>query len=252
MVHKVVGLVRMYIIVAGLTALVVCSSMMVATPVAKAATMEEMQTQMAALMAQITALQSQIHAAQGMGSSTAGTVPHRPLEGAEGSTTLHIGTKVQTTEPLRIRSAAGLQAAFIATQPAGVEGVIVEGPVMLDGYRWFKVDYVTGADGWNVGFILKSKMQNEAGAWMHPPRTGESSSTMPMVKPRASSTVDGIRLPRASSTAEMPPRRGLPVRNEMNSRPASTSGSVLGASTDVFSEISVTLDTISTLLRSVN
>ena len=83
---------------------------------------------------------------------------------------------------------------------------------------------------------------------MHPPRMGESSSIIPQWKPRATSTREGMRMPRASTTSEMPPRPPSPERNEMNSRPASTSGSVLGASTDVFSEISVTLDTISSLL----
>ena len=32
-----------------------------------------------------------------------------------------------------------------------MKGKVIEGPVLLDGYTWWNVDYQTGADGWGVG-----------------------------------------------------------------------------------------------------
>lgn len=288
----------MHIIVAGLTALMICSSVMIGTPVAKAASVEEMQTQMAVLMSQIAALQSRINVAQVNGSSTPET-PKRPMDRATSSTVLQIGAKVITTNALRIRSTAGLQATFIATQPAHVEGVIVEGPVMVDGYRWFKVDYVTGADGWNVGFLLKTKTQNEAGAWAHPPRLGldgksgsssewetkiaylraklastpegeqrreftamlarllgQQSSSTEISKPKVHELFEVMRKPHASTTSEFHPRPRASSTTE-RTEPASTeststsSGKVLGASTDIYAEIAQTLTNISATLSTI-
>lgn len=284
MLQKVLSIVRMHIIVAGLTALMICSSVIIGTPVAKASTLDEMQSQMAALMSQIVALQSHINTAQGNG-GTVGEVPRRPQDGTQSSTTLNIGTKIITTEAVRVRSAAGRQATIIATQPAHVEGVIVEGPVVMDGYRWFKVDYATGADGWNAGFRLKANTQNEAGAWAHPLRLGmdgmlgssselqgkitalqakltqttdgaqrqeitailarllgqRSSSTEPW-KPNVNEMFDAMRKSRASTTVEFRPHPRATSTSERG-------GAVLGASTDVFLDISRTIDTIKGILQ---
>ncbi len=284
--------------IVGIAVLMFSASMLaLQVPVAKAATLEEMQAQMSALMSQIAALQSQMHAMEG--SSTA-VFPGRPPMGggAQGSTTLQIGTPIITTEALRIRSAAGLSAAFIATQPARSQGTIVEGPVTVDGYRWFKVDYVTGADGWNVGSWLKSNTAPVSGDWAHPPKLGmdgrqgsssELQAKIAYVRAKLASTTDPVQRQeiaamlakllsqlqgsstmngapkimnpyemwmknRASSTLPLPPRpvrvprEGGQTLPSTGSGSSSTSGVVLGVSTDILTEISATLNAISTTL----
>lgn len=108
-------------------------------PQAKAATQEELQAMIAQLMAQIALLQSQ--------------VPTTPATSS--STVISVGTHITTTDVLRIRGAAGVHSAYIATQPVGAKGTVVDGPIKMDGYNWYKVDYATGADGWNVGSWLR-------------------------------------------------------------------------------------------------
>jgi hypothetical protein len=243
-----------------LTGAMFCASLVaLQTPVAKAATVEEMQAQITTLMAQITALRGQIHDAQGNTGSTTDDMPHRPpMGGSNGSTSLQIGTQIVTTEALRIRSAAGIHESFIATQPAGVSGVIVEGPVEKDGYRWFKVDYATGADGWNVGSWLKSNTAPVSGDWAHPPKLGldgNRGSSTPDGRPKTGQPIENWIKEHGSTTKPLPPRPvHVPMEGGNTVPPAGTgsssvSGAVLGASTDVLSEISVTLNTISETLN---
>lgn len=42
--------------------------------------------------------------------------------------------------PLRLRAAPGLQARVVGTLPAGREVVLREGPVLADGYTWWRVE----------------------------------------------------------------------------------------------------------------
>lgn len=114
----------------------------ISTPVAKADMLSDLQAQITALMAQIVSLQSQVPVA---------------TPGVSTSSILHIGAQVSVTAPLRVRGAAGVNAAYIATQPIGAVGTIVAGPVVLDGYNWYKVDYSTGTDGWNIGSWLRAR-----------------------------------------------------------------------------------------------
>ncbi len=108
--------------------------------VAKAATIEELQVMIATLMAQIAAMQA------------AGT----PGVHATSTNPLHVGVTITTTDTIRVRSQAGVRAPFLGTQSAGVQGVVVDGPIVADGYNWFKVDYATGTDGWNAGPWLRA------------------------------------------------------------------------------------------------
>lgn len=112
--------------------------------VAKAATMEELQAMIATLMAQIAAMQATSGGAVGATTGTSTAV-------------VQVGTPVAVTAPLRVRVAPGVNSLFIATQPVGATGVVIEGPVVKDGYNWFKVDYATGTDGWNVGGWLRAR-----------------------------------------------------------------------------------------------
>jgi hypothetical protein len=115
-----------------------------AVSVAKAATIEELQAMITQLMAQIAAMQATSGGTVGAATGTSTAV-------------VHIGTPVTVTSPLRVRVAPGVNALYIATQPIGATGVVIEGPVVKDGYNWFKVDYATGTDGWNVGSWLRER-----------------------------------------------------------------------------------------------
>jgi hypothetical protein len=59
-------------------------------------------------------------------------------------------TRITLLSRLRVRAQPGLQGATQGTQPVGGRGAIVDGPVDLDGYRWWKIDYDLGADGWSA------------------------------------------------------------------------------------------------------
>jgi hypothetical protein len=53
-----------------------------------------------------------------------------------------IGDWVQTTANLNVREGPGLSYTIISTMPIGTMGRIVDGPLEVDGYVWWKVDYV--------------------------------------------------------------------------------------------------------------
>jgi len=53
-----------------------------------------------------------------------------------------IGDWVQTTANLNVREGPGLSYAIISTMPTGTMGRIVGGPLEVDGYVWWNVDYV--------------------------------------------------------------------------------------------------------------
>ena len=115
----------------------------VSISIAKAATVEDLQVLLQTLIAQVAALQ---HTSADSG----GTY-------STSTNLLHIGVSVTTTDVIRVRSAAGINAPFIAFNQAGAQGIVVDGPVVKDGYNWFKVDYATGTDGWNSGSWLRER-----------------------------------------------------------------------------------------------
>lgn len=62
-----------------------------------------------------------------------------------------VGTRVKTALLLNVRTAAGLTTPLAGPpQPKGAEGTIIEGPVVIGGVNWWKVDYMTGTDGWSA------------------------------------------------------------------------------------------------------
>ncbi len=107
-------------------------------PATSAQTAPELQVTVTELQAQLALLQAVV-----ISPAATSTNPFR------------LGATITTTAVIRVRSGAGTNAPFIASQPAGVHGVIVEGPVALDGYNWFKIDYATGVDGWTAGPWLR-------------------------------------------------------------------------------------------------
>lgn len=67
------------------------------------------------------------------------------------------GMTVEITDTIRVRNAANIEAKLVGVQNPGTKGVIVDGPIRQGGFNWVKVDYETGADGWNVSSWLRKK-----------------------------------------------------------------------------------------------
>ena len=70
--------------------------------------------------------------------------------------TFGIGARVQTkTNNVNIRSSPTLiPHNIIGTQPWGSRGTIIEGPIDASTYRWWRVNYDTGVDGWTAQSVL--------------------------------------------------------------------------------------------------
>jgi hypothetical protein len=64
------------------------------------------------------------------------------------------GAYVRTTAVLNIRSTPSITSSRLGRQPVGSQGTVLEGPVVADGFSWYKVDYDTGPDGWSAGSYL--------------------------------------------------------------------------------------------------
>lgn len=75
-----------------------------------------------------------------------------------------IGQRVRATENLNVRVSPSLAGSRIATEPTGSQGIILDGPVDADGYKWWRIQYDSGTSGWS------------AGEWLIFLFTGESSS----------------------------------------------------------------------------
>lgn len=60
------------------------------------------------------------------------------------------GDRIEITyAPVRVRAAAGFDAAVLGTQALGARGTILPAaPVALDGQTWWRIDFDTDPDGW--------------------------------------------------------------------------------------------------------
>jgi hypothetical protein len=76
-------------------------------------------------------------------------------DGTPTTTTLSVGSRVATTDAVRVRSAGGLATKTYGVQKAGAQGSITGGPVTLDNYTWWNVNFDSGKDGWVAGTYLK-------------------------------------------------------------------------------------------------
>ncbi len=111
------------------------------TPQAKAATLEELQAMIAQLMAQIALMQ-------------VGPTPSVPAPTIGNS--LAVGVSVQTSAIVRVRTIASVTGGLVGTQAIGQTGKITAGPVAASGYQWYRVDFITGVDGWVAGNWIKA------------------------------------------------------------------------------------------------
>lgn len=69
--------------------------------------------------------------------------------------TFALGARVQSTASLNVRSKASTKGTLLCTQPLGALGTIIGGPTTASGYKWWKVNFDTGCDGWVVQTYLK-------------------------------------------------------------------------------------------------
>ncbi len=87
--------------------------------------------------------------------NSCGTTSGKPAESQSctAAGVFAIGDRVQvTSDPsLRVRSAPGLSdATILGTQPYGALGTVIGGPVSLDSYIWWQIDYDVLPDGWSI------------------------------------------------------------------------------------------------------
>ena len=117
------------------------------TPVASAQTspstnVSELQAMIERLMVQIALLQ--------------GGTPTTPLPPTVSLNRFVVGESVDVAAAVRVRSNASLVGAVLGTQTAGQRGTVVDGPIRADGHIWWKIDYLSGPDGWTAEFWLVS------------------------------------------------------------------------------------------------
>lgn len=65
-----------------------------------------------------------------------------------------VGSKMVTTEVVRVRNFPGLNGVQIGTQPPHTYGTVLDGPVDSDGHSWWKLKYDSGIVGWSSGALL--------------------------------------------------------------------------------------------------
>lgn len=61
-----------------------------------------------------------------------------------------VGDRVVTSQQVNVRGTTGVSGTLNGEQTAGAYGIIIAGPVLEDGYTWYRVDYDLGVDGWSV------------------------------------------------------------------------------------------------------
>jgi hypothetical protein len=101
------------------------------------------QAQMEELLALIAQLQARLAEMQQ-------TTVQSTSEGGFSEKDIQIGSRVQTTDNLRVRSAAQLSASQIAVASPFTGGTVISGPLTSGGYTWWNVQYDNGVRGWSV------------------------------------------------------------------------------------------------------
>src|SRR3989344_4174855 len=67
-----------------------------------------------------------------------------------------IGDAIKATAKVDVRGIPGLQNEIWGSQVSGSTGTIIDGPVFLDGYTWWRVNYRWAPDGWSVETYLET------------------------------------------------------------------------------------------------
>jgi hypothetical protein len=67
-----------------------------------------------------------------------------------------VGDWVKVTDGVNVRGAPGITGNRLGFQRVGSVGKIVGGPVESSGYRWWNIDFLSGADGWSAAEFFTS------------------------------------------------------------------------------------------------
>lgn len=157
---------------------VIISGVLVFAPSAKAETtaIDTIEVQIQQLLQLIQALQAQIAA----------------LTAAGGGSAISVGATVETTDTLKVRSAADTSANVIGMQTPNTRGTVLEGPANADGYTWWRVAYTT-VTGWSAANWLKVISQA--------PATNPTPSPVPTPTPTPTPTPIPTPTPLPGATA---------------------------------------------------
>jgi chitodextrinase len=68
---------------------------------------------------------------------------------------ISIGSRIQTTDRVKVRTTPTTKGKALCTQPLGVLGTVVGGPTTASGYKWWNVNYDSSCDGWSVENYIK-------------------------------------------------------------------------------------------------
>lgn len=82
---------------------------------------------------------------------------YRPIRRDLVENGIKVGDRIQAYSEVNIRSCASLSCdPPITIAPAGVKGIIIEGPQNADKFRWWKIKYDNEIIGWSVeGYLLQ-------------------------------------------------------------------------------------------------
>jgi hypothetical protein len=79
-------------------------------------------------------------------------------QGASACPTFAIACEVRTTTLLNVRQMPGMTAPLAGPpQVKGAFGIITDGPVVVGGQPWWKIDYACCTDGWSSEAFLKAE-----------------------------------------------------------------------------------------------
>lgn len=84
-------------------------------------------------------------------------VPAKETSPDNYSGSFSFGGKISTNANLWVRTFPGLFGRNIKIQPNGTEGVLIVGPLVLDGYSWWYLKYADDTLGWSAGEFMNIK-----------------------------------------------------------------------------------------------
>lgn len=106
-----------------------------------------------ARIAQILELIAQLRAE--MSDAQTSTVSASP-EGGFTEKAISVGSKVQTTDTLKVRSGAGVTYNWINNVSGFTGGKVIDGPKYASGYTWWHITYDNGTSGWSAQNWLRT------------------------------------------------------------------------------------------------